>query len=252
MGGPPRNPRRRPKVPGTFRTHERKGPDLGDEARRVVLYLPAATLERAEAQASRDGAASVQRYCEALLGRAIESDHAEGAKRDAELRGVAIRDLLEIADDPEYLADWHAGQARPIPAGDESPEPTTPAPVAIGPVVAGLPAAEVVARHAGLRGDDPSGFLASLRRGEAIDPGHGLELLHALAELEEAHRGGGSLGRELAFALHKLGFEGQVLVSEAWPAGTIDEGAVALLRRVQEGADRVLSGRDIRYFPTGP
>ena len=72
-------------------------------------------------------------------------------------------------------------------------------------------------------------------------------LLRPLADLEAEHRGADVLDRRLAYALHKLAFEGQVLASE--PAGPeADEATVELLRLVQEAVDRVLSGQDIRYF----
>ena len=55
------------------------------------------------------------------------------------------------------------------------------------------------------------------------------------------------IDRRVAFALHRLAFEGQLLVSEGWPALGQDAATVSLLRAVQEAVDRVLSGEDIRY-----
>ena len=44
-------------------------------------------------------------------------------------------------------------------------------------------------------------------------------------------------------------FEGQILHTDAWP-GAFDAWTVDTLRAVQEAVDRILSGQDIRYYPT--
>jgi hypothetical protein len=109
-------------------------------------------------------------------------------------------------------------------------------------------AAEVVLRHAALIGDDASALLPTLRRGAPIDAAAAQELLAALRELEVLYRGTPSIDRKVAYALHRLAFEGQVLITDAWPGAPVDEGTVDVLRIVQEAVDRVLSGEDIRYF----
>jgi hypothetical protein len=76
------------------------------------------------------------------------------------------------------------------------------------------------------------------------------ELLQALNALEIEYRDAKNLDRRVAYALHRLAFEGQVLHTEAWP-GSLDQETVNLLRSVQEAVDRILSGEDIRYYPTG-
>jgi hypothetical protein len=108
-----------------------------------------------------------------------------------------------------------------------------------------------VLRHAGLVAGDPSAFLPTLRRGESLEAGAVQELLGALRELEVLYRGARSLDRRVAYALHRLAFEGQVLLTDTWPGAPVDEATIDVLRIVQEAVDRVLSGEDIRYFAPG-
>jgi hypothetical protein len=110
-------------------------------------------------------------------------------------------------------------------------------------------AAEVVLRHAGQSGDDPQAFLPCLRRGEAVALGMVAELARALSTLEAEYRDSRSLDRRVVFALHRLAYEGQILHTDAWP-GSFDEWTVDTLRAVQESVERILSGQDIRYYPT--
>lgn len=110
------------------------------------------------------------------------------------------------------------------------------------------PAAEVVMRHAGQAGDDPDAFLPALRRGETVAPGAVAELAQALQRLEHEHQGSRAMDRRLTFALHRLAFESQILHTDAWP-GSFDVWTVDMLRAVQEGVERILSGQDIRYYP---
>ncbi len=57
------------------------------------------------------------------------------------------------------------------------------------------------------------------------------------------------LDRRMAHALHRLALESQVLLTDAWP-GAFDDRVIAAIRTVQEGVERVLSGEDIRYYPS--
>ena len=250
-------------MPGTFRTHEAKGGSAGAEPQRIVLYLPVPALEEAEAQSIRLGAESVQRYCEALLVTALRTEQDRERSEHEEVRRGRLGGLRAISGDPDYLAEWTAtlldrdaiaeiptdlvvGIGGGVGEPDDSvnvgndPDPRT--------AIVERPAAEVVLRHAGVVGEDPDAFLTALRRGEAPAPEAGQELLRALADLEAEHRGAPALSRPLAYALHKLAFEGQVLVTDSGAGPTVDEGTIDLLRVVQEGVDRVLSGQDIRYF----
>jgi hypothetical protein len=75
------------------------------------------------------------------------------------------------------------------------------------------------------------------------------ELARALQVLEVETREARAIDRRVAFALHRLAYEGQVLHTDAWP-GVFDEWTVDALRAVQEAVERILSGQDIRYFNT--
>lgn len=115
-----------------------------------------------------------------------------------------------------------------------------------------LDPAAVVQRHAGAGTGPELGWLASLRRGEPATPAVAGELLRALSALERELGPAGSLDRSLAYALHRMAFEGQVLLTDAWPQLASDQSTVDLLRLVQEAVDRILSGQDIRYDRPAP
>jgi len=251
----PRQPWRR--LNGAFRLGQqpKRPPGEALDEERLTLYLPAPLLDWAERQAGRLGVATVQAYCTALLVDAIESDRAREQVADAEARQGALDGFRAIADDPEYLAEWSASAAPRERAGIQLLEAGQPQdrkePEVAMPVVAPpSPAALAVVRHAGTDGDDAGGFLATLRRGEAIPQGRADELLQALNALEIEYRDAQAIPRKVAYALHRLAFEGQVLHTDAWPGAYAAE-TVNLLRVVQEAVDRVLSGEDIRYYPPG-
>jgi hypothetical protein len=254
------------RLPGAYRIGERKPPDPGQEEQRLMLYLPAAVLDAAEALARRAGAPTLQRYCEDVLRQRIEEERNRLQLEQLAARRGPLEGLDAIANDPEYLAELSASSApHPRPAAPEAipevffpdpeprPLPAPPPPTSADAAeVAGSAAAEVVLRHAALVGDDPSAVLASLRRGEAINPDAAHELLKALIDLEVATRDARQLDRRLAFALHRLAFEGQVLLTDAWPGQLTDAATVDVLRLIQEAVDRILSGEDIRYYSRGP
>ena len=258
MAGRPRRPIwKRPY--SSFRQGERARSDVDGEPIRLTLYLPGRLLDLAETFATRDGVATVQIFCEELLTRALEDERGRHRIEDAEARRGPFEGLNEIADDPEYLAEWtasHAGVAASR-ASDASQPPVSDEPsfvdfalVARGPLILSAPieveGAETILRHAGLSGDDPEGFLARLRRGEA--PGFDAveELGSALVAVDRAMGGpGGSspmaIDRRLAHALHRLAIESQVLQTDAWP-GAFDNWTVDAIRAVQAAVDRILSG----------
>jgi len=251
------------RLPGLYRFHERKPDDPNEEPQRLTVYLTGTLLDLAEAQARRAGLGTAQAYCEDVLRRTIEAERDRGRVEDVEARRGPMEGLKAIADDPEYLAELSASQPRSAKdkekdqgGGAPVPAPAPPAaewewlppdPAPAGPSAA----ADVVLRHAGLGGDDPEAFLPALRRGEPIGAEVAQELLQALAELEAEFRDAPRLDRRLAYALHRLAFEGQVLLTDAW-AGAAEATTVDVLRVVQEAVDRVLSGEDIRYFSEGP
>lgn len=246
---------KRPKAPrlrrpaGSFHIGQRKPPDPGLAPERISVYLPAALFDLAQDQSLRAGASSVQTYCEGLLRSAIEAEHDRDQVRETEERRGPLEGFRAISDDVEYLAEWAAPRDRPAlqilpysdpPAATLATEPDL---LTIAPL---SPAAEAVILHAGRGPDDPTAFLPTLRRGEPIGSATLAEVERALVELEIESREHARVDRRVAFALHRLAFEGQILLTDAWP-GAFDEWTVAAIRTVQEGVDRVLSGEDIRY-----
>jgi hypothetical protein len=280
------------RLPPVFRFGEHKMPDPSQEEQRISLYVPGSLLDRAEEQANRAGAGTVQDYCTELLRRAIEGEHAREQVADLEARRGPLEGLHEIANDPEYLAEW-SGKVLPrerhepeFPEASDAPAPPPNPTMEFGPLtiqapggefhaVTGgptseygpltvhvpmveipvpdsiSPAGQVVLRHAGMAGDDPSSFLACLRRGEPVSVGAVSEVAQALRQLEEGYRETRAIDRRVAYALHRLAFEAQVLHTDAWP-GAFDDWTVETLRAVQELVDRILSGQDIRYYPAPP
>jgi hypothetical protein len=107
---------------------------------------------------------------------------------------------------------------------------------------------EVLLRHV-LPEEDVWGFLPCLRRGAPVPAAKAAELIRALGQLELEHRHAEVLDRGLAHALHRLALESQVLLTDAWP-GVFDERVIAEIRTVQEAVERILSGQDIRYYPS--
>lgn len=155
------------------------------------------------------------------------------------------------ADRPAPVPRGEAEEARPwVDPANEAKGPERPAPsVALSHAPLG-PAAWVVLRHAAHSEMHPHGFLACLRRGEPVPEVEVAELAQALQDLEAQFREAPVIDRRLGFALHRLAFESQVLVTDAWP-GAFDAWTIDMLRAVQESVERILSGRDIRYHDPG-
>jgi hypothetical protein len=261
-------------LPGLYRIGERKPPSPDLDPQRLSLYIPGGLLDQAEAQAMRAGVETVQEYCQGLLERAIELEHAREVMAETEAKRGSFEGLDEIANDPHYLAEWSG-----LSSGAYLERPTVHLPVDTEPAaepaarlepaddvdsrdgevehVAAVPilppgqpseAARVILRHAVLLGDDPGALLAVLRQGAPVDPEAAQQLLQALAELEVEHRARAQLDRQVAYALHRLAFEGELLLTNPWSGMVPDETTVDLMRIVQEAVDRVLSGQDIRYY----
>jgi hypothetical protein len=110
------------------------------------------------------------------------------------------------------------------------------------------PATAAILRHAGQDVEDPLAFLPTLRRGEVVAAPQIAELARALRVLEAEYRDAEAIDRRLAYALHRLAFEAQVLHTDAWP-GAFDVWTVDTIRAVQEAVERILSGQDIHYYP---
>jgi hypothetical protein len=267
------------RLPGVYRFGEKSRPQPKLEPERLTLYLPWELLDVAEAQAAQLGIPTIQEYCTLVLEQGLEAQRIRAHVENIEAQRGALEGLHEIADDPEYLAEWSAQvQAReraetvrvepppdPTPldevvtlAEPEAPPAEPPAVAAPsltfvepGPPSVGLSAAaEVVLRHSAQAGEGPS-LLASLRRGESVSVAEVAELARALHALENELRDASVLDRRLVYALHRLAFESQVLHTDAFP-GAFDDWTVDTLRAVQEAVDRVLSGQDIRYTVPNP
>lgn len=241
---------RRP--PGTFWIGQRKLPDPNLEPQRLSLYLPGNLLDLAQELANRAGIETVQEYCTVLLEKALIEERTRHQLEEAEARRGAFEGLHEIASDPAYLVEWTASSGtrdRPSPltvaltaAGAPSEKPTD----GPQPMARLSPAEEVILRHAGQVGDDTQTFLPALRRGEPVSSAAAYELSQALETLEVEYRAADTLPRAVAFALHRLAFESQILHTDAWP-GSFDQWTVGTIRSIQELVERVLSGQDIRY-----
>ena len=237
------------RLPGLYRIGERRPADVHAEPQLLPLYLPGRTLDQAEMLAMRAGGGTIQAYCEALLGDAIEAEDRRVRDEMEVARHGPLESLEELAEDPENLAEW-AAIARDRLAPPSDPEIPLAAGAASNSVGDGLAAREVVLRHAAMGADDPYAMLTALRGGAAILPAAAEELLDALNELETCLLGADRIDRRLAYALHRLAFEGQVQITDAYQAA--DPASIEALRRVQEAVDRVLSGEDIRYYSDRP
>jgi len=277
------------RLPPVFRSGEHKLPGYEDETQRLTLYLPGSLLDLAQLLADLEGGASVQDYCAAMLARALEDERVRRKVARVETERGPLKGLDEIARDAEYLAEWRVRDDASRPAEPETPDVTvplvfippvegeaadgdggepaaldapltvrlTPGPrpdptVAIPPAAepAGRPAMDILWKHVGPDGGDPQGFLPHLRRAESVPPAAAAELLDALGRLEAENRGAEGLPRRLAYALHRVALESQVLLTEAWP-GAFDEPTVAAIRDVQAMVERILSGEADR-LEAGP
>jgi hypothetical protein len=275
------------RLPGVFRSGERRQVGPGEDPERLTLYLPARVLDLATELAAGAGAPTMQAFCEALLRRAIEAaaDDAAtpGRPRPDDARGAPFEGLDAIANDPDYLAEWSQSRASrelegdldhdsdfdsafpsgpaPAPAPDEEDGRMNPFDEEDGPGPAGEPAAVTIPRavaveirldeleepfrrvlhHAALAGEPPPAALASLRAGIAVEPDAARELVEALETLVDRLRGVPALDRRLAFALHRLTLESQILLTETWPGLANDPLQVEVLRRVQDLVDRLFA-----------
>jgi hypothetical protein len=193
----PRNLWRRPN--SSFRLGQKKPTDVNMDEQRLTLYLPAFVLDWAEQQANRANIATVQDYCAGLLRDAIEDVRSREQVAEAEARSGALQGFRAITEDPEYLAEWSAS----VLPRDPNPaiqwieaDPTDPQADAMPPGPS--PAALVVLRHSASGAEDPSAFLASLRRGESVTEAASGELLQALNALEVEYRDARAIDRRVA------------------------------------------------------
>ena len=244
-GRPRRSLWKRPN--GSFRVGDRRRPDASDDPQRLTLFLSGKLLDLAETLTLRKGASSVQAYCETLLIQALQSELARQQVRDAEARHGPLEGLREIADDPEYLAEWNASVSpkepprhRPFAIRNRDDSPPSNVSDPIVEQTSQPASARTIIRHAGLD-DGATGLIACLRRGDTPPSNLMIEVALALSELSEALAGEPAIDRRLAHALHRLAFESQVLLTDAWP-DAFDSVTIQCIRDVQEAADLILSG----------
>ena len=92
--------------------------DSGTDLDRIILYVPARILDLAEALAEKAGVPTVQDYCALLLMQALENERVQQKVADFEARRGPLEGLKQIADDPDYLAEWQErSDARPEAPG---------------------------------------------------------------------------------------------------------------------------------------
>jgi hypothetical protein len=125
------------RLPGVFRTGDHRPDASGTDLDRIILYVPPRILDVAEALAEKAGVASIQDYCGLLLMQAIENERVRQRIAGFESRRGPLEGLKEIADDPDYLAEWQkrSDEKADVPAGGAP----TGAPIFIEPA----PAVEV-------------------------------------------------------------------------------------------------------------
>jgi hypothetical protein len=104
------------RLPPVFRTGEHRPIGTGNELDRIILYLPARSLDLAEALAEKAGIPAIQDYCGLLLNQALEAEKDRQKVIEIEARRGPLEGLKAIAADPDYLAEWQAeSDARPAP-----------------------------------------------------------------------------------------------------------------------------------------
>ena len=94
------------RLPPVFRTGEHRPIGTGNELDRIILYLPARSLDLAEALAEKAGIPAIQDYCGRLLNQALESEKDRQKVIEIEARRGPLEGLKQIAADPDYLAEW--------------------------------------------------------------------------------------------------------------------------------------------------
>ena len=245
MGARPRRPLWKRRYTA-FLHGDKAPPDPSEETQRLTLFLTGRLLDLAEKLTLRSGGGSVQHFCESLLVRALETERSRHQIEDAEARHGTFEGLRAIADDPEYLAEWKASNVSKEAQIAMNVDPK-PAFALSAENLRALPepgiwstSADVIVRHVGLESSDPNGFLPYLRRGE-IPPVETIEeLATALVDLDRELTGAKLVERRLAYSLHRLAFESQVLHTDAWP-NAFDNATIDAIRAVQSAVDRILS-----------
>jgi hypothetical protein len=89
-----------------FRTGDHRPPQGGTDLDRIILYVPARILDLAEVLADKAGVPTLQDYCALLLMQALENERVRQRVADFEARRGPLEGLKQIANDPDYLAEW--------------------------------------------------------------------------------------------------------------------------------------------------
>ncbi len=120
------------RLPPVFRTGEHRPIGSGNEQDRIILYLPSRILDLAESLAEKAGISTVQDYCSRLLTRVLEAEQIQQKVAGFEARRGPLEGLREIAEDPDYLAEWQAqSEQKPDsikPVALDAPSSTEPGP----------------------------------------------------------------------------------------------------------------------------
>lgn len=232
------------RLPGLFRTGDSRRPDPAEEPVPLTVYLSGRLLDLAENLAARHGSTTVQEYCEELLKMAIEEEDQATKQESIQVTRGTLQSLDDLANDPDYLTEWTAS----VREHTQEHELHVVEPPRSSVVEDISSARDTVFRHAGLGDDADFALLPCLRRGEMVSAELADDLIDALRELEEKLHGASVLDRKLAYILHRLAFEGQILLTDFPSEAASDPSTVERLRRIQESVDRVLSGDDIRYY----
>lgn len=104
------------RLPPVFRSGEHRPIGTGNEIDRLILYLPAQSLDLAEALAEKSGIPAIQDYCELLLNQALEAERDRQKVIEFEARRGPLEGFEQVASDPEYLAEWQLeAETRPAP-----------------------------------------------------------------------------------------------------------------------------------------
>src|SRR5262249_4708705 len=125
------------RLPPVFRSGEHRPVGTGNEQDRIILYLPTRILDLAEKLAEKAGIPAIQDYCARLLARAIESEQVQQKVAEFEAKRGPLKGLKEIADDPDYLAEWQVrSEVRPGPSSAGAAAASLPAggTIRLGPI----------------------------------------------------------------------------------------------------------------------
>jgi hypothetical protein len=257
------------RLPGLHRVTEHKIPTHLTEPQRLTLYLTGEIMDLAEELARQAKARSPQHFCEDLLTQALLTEQDKEEKR---VEGIVVSafDALEGYVREEALDTERDLIIEPSEVEDTQPAPPVAPRVAIRlaipqatilskteeelsdretviknpahpqPSFSADRAAETVMRHAGLRELlNSSAFLPRLRLGECVESPEVSDLFEALDVLEQSLQKDPRLDKSLAQALHRLAYEPQVLISEAWPILAEDLETMKTVRIVQAQVERI-------------